>query len=96
MGLGGDPSDMARGSKLPAYIANGKETATISITLAGPAGEGDFVVTRTLKRTSGGNKWEINGVDTSSDDALRFLRHKMRICMDNMLMFLPQELVRRR
>lgn len=94
LGLGGDPRNMSRGKELSAYVANGKDTATISITLAGPTGEGDFVVKRTLRR-AGANKWEINGEDTTSDAAQAFLRKTMRISMDNMLMFLPQELVSR-
>ena len=92
LGLGGEPTDMARSADLQGYILTGATKASVMIQLQGPPGGGDITVTRVLTQTKPHSQWMLDGKAVSVE-AVKAKMRNLHIQMSNPTQFLPQELV---
>ena len=100
LGLGGDPSSMARSNNLKDFIMKGADAASVTIVLSGGPGRPDYTVQRTLVKdrsdATGGNtrdavsKLFINDM-LVTPIVFDKLMLDLNIQMDNQTQFLPQE-----
>ncbi|KAJ3144260.1 Structural maintenance of chromosomes protein 5 [Geranomyces variabilis] len=94
LGLGGRPDALGRQKTLQDFIKDGKEKASIEIELKHKGRGGNVTVKRRFKRGAerNANTWHYNG-DVVSEKVLREKIAAMKVQVDNLCSFLPQEKV---
>jgi structural maintenance of chromosomes protein 5 len=102
LGLGGSINDMERHKRLEDFIRKQADRAEIHITLQGNVlfDSKNVKISRILTRsnsarTSCRDDWLLNDQPTSAEDISKILQGQFHIQMDNICMFLPQEIVKR-
>ncbi|KAJ3158631.1 Structural maintenance of chromosomes protein 5 [Geranomyces michiganensis] len=94
LGLGGRPDALGRQKSLQDFIKDGKEKASIEIELKSKGRGGNVVVKRRFKKGAerNANTWHYNG-DIVSEKVLREKMAALKVQVDNLCSFLPQEKV---
>ncbi|TPX60694.1 hypothetical protein PhCBS80983_g01576 [Powellomyces hirtus] len=93
LGLGGRPDALGRQKTLQDFIKDGKDKASIEIELKHRGRGGNVIIKRLFKRgEKNSNNWKING-DVVTERVLKERMASMRIQVDNLCSFLPQEKV---
>ncbi|KAK4198430.1 putative structural maintenance of chromosomes protein [Triangularia verruculosa] len=93
LGLGYPPSVLGRASALGEFVKHGSDEAELEVELQRkPEDAENYVVGLTIRREDNGRKFTINGSRSSPKDIQRLMR-SLRIQIDNLCQFLPQDKV---
>ncbi|KAM5379648.1 hypothetical protein ACJZ2D_003842 [Fusarium nematophilum] len=93
LGLGYSPKHLGRAGTAKEFVKHGKDTATIEIELyKRPKDHRNFVVKVQIRREQNTQKWWLNGKE-SNHKTVQSLMRKLKIQVDNLCQFLPQDRV---
>lgn len=93
LGLGYSPKHLGRAGSVKEFVKHGKDTATIEIELfKRPKDRRNFVVRVQIRREQNSQKWWLNGKETNHK-TIQSLMKKLKIQVDNLCQFLPQDRV---
>ncbi|KAI1379036.1 P-loop containing nucleoside triphosphate hydrolase protein [Hypoxylon crocopeplum] len=93
LGLGFHPRHLGRASNLGEFVKHGKETAIVEIELQGrPNERANHVIRMQIRKEDNKTKWWLNGKE-STHAAVKSLTNDLRIQIDNLCQFLPQDRV---
>jgi chromosome segregation ATPase len=93
LGLGYSPKHLGRAGSVKEFVKHGKETATIEIELAKrPKDRSNYVVRVQIRREQNTQKWWLNGKE-ASQKTIQNLMRMLKIQVDNLCQFLPQDRV---
>ncbi|KAB5560137.1 SMC5-like protein [Coniochaeta sp. 2T2.1] len=93
LGLGYPSNVLGRASAFGEFVKHGKDKATIEIELQKrPQDRENYIVTLRINREDNSRKFKINGQDTTLK-RVQTLNQKLRIQIDNLCQFLPQDKV---
>ncbi|KAK8048673.1 structural maintenance of chromosomes 5 smc5 [Apiospora phragmitis] len=93
LGLGFHPRNLGRAGHVGEFVKHGKDYAVIEVELqANPNQRSNPVVRVQISREDNGRKWWLNGKE-STQKAVHGLTKEMRIQIDNLCQFLPQDKV---
>ncbi|KYK59898.1 structural maintenance of chromosomes 5 smc5 [Drechmeria coniospora] len=93
LGLGYSPKHLGRAGSVKEFVKNGKDTATIEIELQKRARDrSNYIVRVQIRREQNSQKWWLNGKETTQK-AIRALMQELKIQVDNLCQFLPQDRV---
>jgi chromosome segregation ATPase len=93
LGLGYSPKHLGRAGSVKEFVKHGKDIATIEIELQKrPKDPQNWVVKVQIRREQNNQKWWLNGKETSHK-RIQALMHKLKIQVDNLCQFLPQDRV---
>lgn len=93
LGLGYSPKHLGRAGSIKEFVKHGKDTATIEIELhKRPQDRSNFVVRVQIRREQNMQKWWLNGKETTHKK-IQSLMHVLKIQVDNLCQFLPQDRV---
>ena len=92
LGLGYPSSVLGRASAFGEFVKHGSDEAEIEVELQGKPGSRNWVVGLCIKREDNGRKFTINGERRPHKDVQK-LMHSLRIQIDNLCQFLPQDRV---
>ncbi|KAK6956260.1 hypothetical protein Daesc_001534 [Daldinia eschscholtzii] len=93
LGLGFHPRHLGRASNVGEFVKHGKENAIVEIELQGQPGEpSNHVIRLQIRKEDNKTKWWINGKE-STHSAVKALTNDLRIQIDNLCQFLPQDRV---
>jgi structural maintenance of chromosomes protein 5 len=93
LGLGYGPKHLGRAGSVKEFVKHGKDVATIEIELRKrPQDRHNFVVRVQIRREQNSQKWWLNGKETSHKN-IQGLMKKLKIQVDNLCQFLPQDRV---
>ncbi|KAI2637797.1 P-loop containing nucleoside triphosphate hydrolase protein [Hypomontagnella submonticulosa] len=93
LGLGYHPKHLGRASSVGEFVKHGKETATVEIELQGrPSDRSNHVIRMQIRKEDNKTKWWLNGKD-STHQTVKGLVNELRIQIDNLCQFLPQDRV---
>ncbi|KAI2614954.1 P-loop containing nucleoside triphosphate hydrolase protein [Hypoxylon sp. NC1633] len=93
LGLGYPPRHLGRASHVGEFVKHGKETAIVEIELQGrPDEPSNHVIRMQIRKEDNKTKWWLNGKE-SALQAVRALTNDLRIQIDNLCQFLPQDRV---
>lgn len=93
LGLGYHPKHLGRASHVGEFVKHGQESATIEVELQKrPKDRANHTIRVQINREDNGRKWWLNGKE-STHKAIQELTRKLRIQIDNLCQFLPQDKV---
>ncbi|RYP06854.1 hypothetical protein DL764_002902 [Monosporascus ibericus] len=93
LGLGYHPKHLGRASNVGEFVKHGKDTATIEVELQKRPGEpSNHIVRVRINREDNSRKWWLNGKE-ASHKAVQSVTRNLRIQIDNLCQFLPQDKV---
>lgn len=93
LGLGYHPKHLGRASNVGEFVKHGKDTATIEVELQKRPGEpSNHIVRVRINKEDNNRRWWINGQE-STHKAVQSLTRNLRIQIDNLCQFLPQDKV---
>ncbi|KAI8632799.1 P-loop containing nucleoside triphosphate hydrolase protein [Xylariaceae sp. FL1651] len=93
LGLGYHPKHLGRASHVGEFVKHGEESATIEIELQKrPNERANHLIRVQINREDNGRKWWLNGRE-STYKAIQELTRNLRIQIDNLCQFLPQDKV---
>ncbi|GKU00065.1 structural maintenance of chromosomes 5 smc5 [Fusarium langsethiae] len=93
LGLGYSPKHLGRAGSVKEFVKHGKDIATIEIELQKREKDPqNWVVRVQIRREQNTQKWWLNGKE-SSQKRIHVLMHKLKIQVDNLCQFLPQDRV---
>jgi structural maintenance of chromosomes protein 5 len=93
LGLGYHPKHLGRASNVGEFVKHGKDTAEIEVELQKhPNERANHVVRVRISREDNGRKWWLNDKE-STHKAVQSLTKHLRIQIDNLCQFLPQDKV---
>ncbi|PFH57994.1 hypothetical protein XA68_14305 [Ophiocordyceps unilateralis] len=93
LGLGYSPKHLGRAGSVKEFVKHGKDAATIEIELQKrPSDRANFVVRNQIRREQNSQKWWLNGKETTHK-AVQGLMKSLKIQVDNLCQFLPQDRV---
>ncbi|KAK4177026.1 putative structural maintenance of chromosomes protein [Triangularia setosa] len=93
LGLGYPPSVLGRASAFGEFVKHGSDEAELEVELQRkPEDAENYVVGLVIRREDNGRKFTINGSRASHKDVQRLMR-RLRIQIDNLCQFLPQDKV---
>ncbi|KAI0203312.1 P-loop containing nucleoside triphosphate hydrolase protein [Astrocystis sublimbata] len=93
LGLGYHPKHLGRASHVGEFVKHGQESATIEVELQKrPKDHANHVIRVQINREDNGRRWWLNGRE-STHKAITELTRKLRIQIDNLCQFLPQDKV---
>ncbi|KAH9884871.1 hypothetical protein F4778DRAFT_762024 [Xylariomycetidae sp. FL2044] len=93
LGLGYHPKHLGRASHVGEFVKHGKDVATIEVELQRRPNELENHVIRVqINKEDNGRKWWLNGKE-STHKAIQGLTRNLRIQIDNLCQFLPQDKV---
>lgn len=93
LGLGFHPKHLGRATQVGEFVKNGKETAVIEVELQRqPKERANPVIRVQIMREDNSRKWWLNGKETTHKN-IQAVTRTMRIQIDNLCQFLPQEKV---
>lgn len=93
LGLGYSPKHLGRAGSVKEFVKHGKDTATIEIELQKrPKDPKNFVIRVQIRREQNNQKWWLNGKECSHKRIQEVMR-KLKIQVDNLCQFLPQDRV---
>ncbi|KAL7920841.1 hypothetical protein ACQKWADRAFT_151783 [Trichoderma austrokoningii] len=93
LGLGYSPKHLGRAGTVKEFVKNGKDTATIEIELhKRPQDRSNPVIRLQIRREQNMQKWWLNGKETTLKK-IQSLMHTLKIQVDNLCQFLPQDRV---
>ncbi|KAM0260619.1 hypothetical protein ACHAQJ_002681 [Trichoderma viride] len=93
LGLGYSPKNLGRAGTVKEFVKHGKDTATIEIELhKRPQDRTNFVIRLQIRREQNSQKWWLNGKETNHKK-IQSLMHMLKIQVDNLCQFLPQDRV---
>ncbi|KAH6956683.1 hypothetical protein DER45DRAFT_567746 [Fusarium avenaceum] len=93
LGLGYSPKHLGRAGSVKEFVKHGKDIATIEIELfKRPKDRKNFIVKVQIRREQNNQKWWLNGKE-STHKHVQFLMRKLKIQVDNLCQFLPQDRV---
>lgn len=93
LGLGYSPKHLGRAGSVKEFVKHGKDTATIEIELQKkPRDRSNYVIKVQIRREQNSQKWWLNGKETSHKK-IQELMKSLKIQVDNLCQFLPQDRV---
>ncbi|KAK7419539.1 Structural maintenance of chromosomes protein 5 [Neonectria punicea] len=93
LGLGYSPKHLGRAGSVKEFVKHGKDTATIEIELyKRPKDRKNFVIKVQIRREQNSQKWWLNDKE-SNHKTIQLLMRKLKIQVDNLCQFLPQDRV---
>ncbi|EFY97078.1 RecF/RecN/SMC and AAA ATPase domain protein [Metarhizium robertsii] len=93
LGLGYSPKHLGRAGSVKEFVKHGKDIATIEIELQKkPRDRSNYVIKVQIRREQNSQKWWLNGKETSHKK-IQELMKSMKIQVDNLCQFLPQDRV---
>lgn len=93
LGLGYHPKHLGRASNFGEFVKHGKDAATIEVELKKRPNEpANHIVRVRINKEDNSKKWWLNGQE-SSHKAVQQLTRNLRIQIDNLCQFLPQDKV---
>lgn len=92
LGLGYPSSVLGRASAFGEFVKHGSDEAEIEVELQGRPGSRNWVVGLCIKREDNGRKFTINGERGPHKDVQKLMQ-SLRIQIDNLCQFLPQDRV---
>lgn len=93
LGLGYSPKNLGRAGSVKEYVKHGKDFATIEIELKKrPQDRNNHIVKVQIRRDQNTQKWWLNGKDATAK-AVQTLVQSLKIQVDNLCSFLPQDRV---
>jgi chromosome segregation ATPase len=93
LGLGYSPKHLGRAGSVKEFVKHGKDTATIEIELQKrPTDRMNIVIRVQIRREQNTQKWWLNGKETNHK-AIQGLMRNLKIQVDNLCQFLPQDRV---
>ncbi|KAJ4861571.1 AAA domain-containing protein [Trichoderma breve] len=93
LGLGYSPKHLGRAGTVKEFVKHGKDTATIEIELyKRPQDRSNYVIRVQIRREQNIQKWWLNGKETTHK-RIQSLMHALKIQVDNLCQFLPQDRV---
>ncbi|TRX98403.1 hypothetical protein FHL15_000477 [Xylaria flabelliformis] len=93
LGLGYHPKHLGRASHVGEFVKHGQESATIEVELQKrPKDRANHIIRVQINREDNGRKWWLNGKE-STHKAIQEVTRKLRIQIDNLCQFLPQDKV---
>ncbi|KAI8722198.1 Structural maintenance of chromosomes protein 5 [Fusarium sp. LHS14.1] len=93
LGLGYSPKHIGRAGSVKEFVKHGKDTATIEIELQKrPKDRRNYVIKVQIRREQNTQKWWMNGKETNHKTVQTLMR-KLKIQVDNLCQFLPQDRV---
>jgi chromosome segregation ATPase len=93
LGLGYHPKHLGRASHVGEFVKHGEESAIIEVELQKRPNERvNHVIRVQINREDNGRKWWLNGRE-STHKAIQELTRSLRIQIDNLCQFLPQDKV---
>lgn len=93
LGLGFHPKHLGRATQVGEFVKNGRETAVIEVELQRkPKERANPVIRVQIMREDNSRKWWLNGKETTHKN-IQAVTRTMRIQIDNLCQFLPQEKV---
>ncbi|KAJ3569358.1 hypothetical protein NPX13_g6112 [Xylaria arbuscula] len=93
LGLGYHPKHLGRASHVGEFVKHGEESATIEVELQKrPGDRANHTIRVQINREDNGRRWWLNGRE-STHKAIQELTRKLRIQIDNLCQFLPQDKV---
>ena len=93
LGLGYSPKHLGRAASVKEFVKNGKDTATIEIELQKKRSDrSNYVIRVQIRREQNSQKWWLNGKETSHKRIQELMR-SLKIQVDNLCQFLPQDRV---
>ncbi|KAK0723907.1 P-loop containing nucleoside triphosphate hydrolase protein [Apiosordaria backusii] len=93
LGLGYPPSVLGRASAFGEFVKHGSDEAELEVELQRrPEDAENYVVGLVIRREDNGRKFTINGTRSNHKDVQRLMR-RLRIQIDNLCQFLPQDKV---
>ncbi|KAL6889261.1 P-loop containing nucleoside triphosphate hydrolase protein [Trichoderma longibrachiatum] len=93
LGLGYSPRHLGRAGQVKEFVKHGKDTATIEIELyKRPQDRSNFVIRVQIRREQNMQTWWLNG-KIATLKKIQSLMHALKIQVDNLCQFLPQDRV---
>ncbi|KAI1811074.1 P-loop containing nucleoside triphosphate hydrolase protein [Poronia punctata] len=93
LGLGYHPKHLGRASHVGEFVKHGEDSAIIEVELQKrPRDRANHVIRVQINREDNGRRWWLNGRE-SSHKAIQELTRLLRIQIDNLCQFLPQDKV---
>lgn len=93
LGLGYSPKHLGRAGSVKEFVKHGKDIATIEIELQKkPRDRSNYVIKVQIRREQNSQKWWLNGKETSHKK-IQELMKSLKIQVDNLCQFLPQDRV---
>ncbi|KAF7553737.1 hypothetical protein G7046_g7010 [Stylonectria norvegica] len=93
LGLGYSPKHLGRAGSVKEFVKHGKDIATIEIELQKrPQDRRNYVIRVQIRREQNNQKWWLNGKETNHK-SIQALMRKLKIQVDNLCQFLPQDRV---
>jgi len=93
LGLGFHPKNLGRAGHVGEFVKHGKDYAIIEVELQANSNQRTNPIVRVqISREDNGRKWWLNGRE-STQKAVQGLTKEMRIQIDNLCQFLPQDKV---
>ncbi|KAI0837943.1 P-loop containing nucleoside triphosphate hydrolase protein [Hypoxylon sp. FL0890] len=93
LGLGYHPRHLGRASNVGEFVKHGKETAIVEIELQSrPEERANHVIRMQIRKEDNKTKWWLNGKE-STHQSVKALTNELRIQIDNLCQFLPQDRV---
>lgn len=93
LGLGYGPKHLGRAGSVKEFVKHGKDIATIEIELRKrPEDRNNYIIRVQIRREQNSQKWWLNGKE-SSHKAIQNLMRTLKIQVDNLCQFLPQDRV---
>ncbi|KAI0874514.1 P-loop containing nucleoside triphosphate hydrolase protein [Hypoxylon argillaceum] len=93
LGLGYHPKHLGRASHVGEFVKHGEESAIIEVELQKlPSERTNHVIRVQINREDNGRKWWLDGKE-STHKAIQEVTRKLRIQIDNLCQFLPQDKV---
>ncbi|KAK8125654.1 structural maintenance of chromosome (SMC), partial [Apiospora kogelbergensis] len=93
LGLGFHPRNLGRAGHVGEFVKHGKDYAVIEVELQADSNKRTNPIVRVqISREDNGRKWWLNGRE-STQKAVQSLTKEMRIQIDNLCQFLPQDKV---
>ncbi|KAI1300434.1 P-loop containing nucleoside triphosphate hydrolase protein [Xylaria venustula] len=93
LGLGYHPKHLGRASHVGEFVKHGEESAFIEVELQKrPGDRANPVIRVQINRDDNGRRWWLNGKE-STHKAVQELTRRLRIQIDNLCQFLPQDKV---
>ena len=93
LGLGYGPKHLGRAGSVKEFVKHGKEIATIEVELKRrPQDRRNYVIRVKIRREQNNQKWWLNGKETNHKNVRRLVE-SLKIQVDNLCQFLPQDRV---
>lgn len=93
LGLGYSPKHLGRAGSVKEFVKHGKDIATIEIELKkGGGSRTNHIVRVQIRREQNSQKWWLNGKE-ANQKAVQGLMRSLKIQVDNLCQFLPQDRV---